>query len=60
MIAIDTNVLIRILVNDPKANAGFADGLILSDAQRRQLLLHTFDRKLARLHGAVRVGEEAV
>ena len=26
--------------------------LILADAQHRQLVLHTFDRKLARLHGA--------
>ena len=37
------------------SNADFADCLILSDAQYRQLMLHTFDRKLARLHGAKRV-----
>ena len=42
------------------SNVGFADCLILNDAQRRQLVLHTFDRKLARLHGAKRVGDEAV
>ena len=38
------------------SNVGFADCLILNDAQRRQLVLHTFDRKLARLHGAKHVG----
>ena len=42
------------------SNADFVDCLILSDAQYRQLMLHTFDRKLARLHGAKRVGDEAV
>ena len=128
MIAIDTNVLVRVLVNDPKAveqcrlarelmtangdawvcrivlvetvwvlqsayqfnkeqillvlekliqhpnlhledaanldsvltifsagNAGFADCLILNDAQHKQLILHTFDLKLSRLHGVQRV-----
>jgi len=128
MIAIDTNVLVRVLVNDPKAveqcrlarelmtangdawvcrivlvetvwvlqsayqfnkeqillvlekliqhpnlhledaanldsvltifsagNAGFADCLILNDAQHKQLILHTFDLKLSRLHGVKRV-----
>lgn len=40
------------------SNVGFADCLILNDAQRRQLVLHTFDRKLARLYGAKRVGDE--
>lgn len=34
------------------SNAGFADCLILNDAQRKHLVLHTFDRKLSRLHGA--------
>jgi predicted nucleic-acid-binding protein len=38
------------------SNAGFADCLILNDAQREQLVLHTFDRKLSRLHGTKRVG----
>ena len=42
------------------SNADFADCLILIDAQYRQLMLHTFDRKLARLHGAKRIGDEAV
>jgi predicted nucleic-acid-binding protein len=37
------------------SNAGFADCLILNDAQREQLVLHTFDKKLSRLHGAKRV-----
>ena len=41
------------------SNADFADCLIFSDAQYRQLMLHTVDRKLARLHGAKRVGDEA-
>ncbi len=45
MIAIDTNV-------------DFADCLILSDAQYMQLMLHTFDRKLSRLHGAKEVENE--
>lgn len=40
------------------ANVGFADCLIVNDAQSRQLVLHTFDRKLSRLHGAKGVGEE--
>lgn len=125
MIAIDTNVLVRLLINDPEAmaqceqarklikgyakawvskvvlvetvwvlesvyelnkqqiillleklvqhpridleNAGhinsaltlfsaihgdFADCIILSDALHKQLTLHTFDKKLSRLHGA--------
>jgi len=42
------------------SNVGFADCLIFNDAQRRQLILHAFDRKLAWLHGAKRIGDEAV
>ena len=34
------------------SNAGFADCLILNEAQSRELILYTFDRKLSRLHGA--------
>ena len=34
------------------SNADFADCLILNEAQHKQLVLHTFDRKLSRLHGA--------
>jgi predicted nucleic-acid-binding protein len=34
------------------SNAGFADCLILNDAKHQQMVLHTFDRKLSRLHGA--------
>lgn len=37
------------------SNVGFGDCLILNNAQRKRLVLHTFDRKLARLHGAERV-----
>lgn len=33
-------------------NAGFADCTILNEAKKQQLVLHTFDRKLSRLHGA--------
>lgn len=33
-------------------NAGFADCTILNEAKNKQLVLHTFDRKLSRLHGA--------
>ncbi len=33
-------------------NAGFADCTILNEAKKKQLALHTFDRKLSRLHGA--------
>lgn len=39
-------------------HADFADCLILSDALHRQLMLHTFDRKLARLHGAELIGDK--
>ena len=34
------------------SNAGFADCLILNDAKYKQMVLHTFDRKLSRLYGA--------
>jgi predicted nucleic-acid-binding protein len=34
------------------SNVGFADCLILNNANRQQLVLHTFDRKLSQLHGA--------
>jgi predicted nucleic-acid-binding protein len=33
-------------------NAGFADCTILNEAKNKQLVLHTFDPKLSRLHGA--------
>ena len=39
-------------------NADFGDCLILNDAQRLKLTLHTFDRKLSRLHGAERIVEQ--
>lgn len=38
------------------SNVDFADSLILADALSRQLTLHTFDKKLSRLHGATRLG----
>jgi predicted nucleic-acid-binding protein len=40
------------------SNVGFSDCLIINDAQSRQLVLYTFDRKLSRLHGAKGVGNE--
>lgn len=40
------------------SHADFADCLILNEAQHKRLVLHTFDRKLARLHGAEWVGHE--
>lgn len=36
--------------------AGFADCLILAEAQARGQVLHTFDKRLARMSGAKRVG----
>lgn len=36
----------------------FADCLILAGALERRLTLHTFDRKLARLHGAKEIGKK--
>jgi predicted nucleic-acid-binding protein len=36
----------------------FADCLILAGALERRLTLHTFDRKLARLHGAKTIGRQ--
>lgn len=39
-------------------NVGFSDCTILNEARQKQLILHTFDRKLARLHGAKRIVNE--
>lgn len=39
-------------------NVGFADCLILNEAKQQRLVLHTFDRKLSRLHGAKLVESE--
>ncbi len=38
------------------SNVGFSDCVILNEAQRQQLVLYTFDRKLSQLHGAKLVG----
>jgi predicted nucleic-acid-binding protein len=35
-----------------ESNVGFADCAILNNANNRQLILYTFDRKLSRLQGA--------
>jgi predicted nucleic-acid-binding protein len=40
------------------SNAGFADCLILNDVKHKQMVLHTFDRKLSRLHGAKLVEDD--
>ncbi len=48
----NSEMLNNVLTVFSAGNAGFADCLILSDAQRMQLVLYTFDRKLSRLHGA--------
>ncbi|MDM8524561.1 PIN domain-containing protein [Desulfococcaceae bacterium HSG8] len=54
----NAEILDNVLTVFNAGNAGFADCLILNDAQRRQLVLYTFDRKLSRLHGAKRVESE--
>jgi predicted nucleic-acid-binding protein len=51
----DSDNLAGVLTVFSASNAGFADCLILNDAQHKQLILHTFDLKLSRLHGAKRV-----
>ena len=51
----DATNLYSVLTIFSAGNAGFADCLILNDAQHNQLILHTFDLKLSRLHGAKRV-----
>lgn len=40
------------------SNVGLTDCLILNDAMHKNLILHTFDRKLSRLHGAKQVMAE--
>ena len=47
-----SEMLNNVLTVFSAGNAGFADCLILSDAQHIQFILYTFDRKLSRLHGA--------
>jgi len=39
-------------------HADFADCLILAGALERRLILHTFDRRLARLQGAKEIGKD--
>lgn len=40
------------------SNIGFSDCFIPNETQRKNLILHTFDRKLSRLHGAKQVKAE--
>jgi predicted nucleic acid-binding protein len=40
------------------SNADFSDCLILNNAQRKHLVLYTFDRKLSRLYGAKRLEDK--
>ena len=54
----DAENLNNVLTIFSASNAGFADCLILNDAQRKRLVLHTFDKKLSKLHGAKRLGVE--
>ena len=56
----DADCLDTVLTVFSAGSAGFADCLILNDAQHRQLVLYTFDRKLSRLHGTKRVVESDV
>ena len=53
----DADNLDNVLTLYSASNAGFADCLILDNAQHRQLVLHTFDLKLSRVHGAMQVGK---
>lgn len=53
----DTDNVNNALTLFSASNAGFADCLILNDAQRNHLELFTFDKKLSRLHGAKRAGK---
>jgi len=52
----DAENLDNVLTLYSASNAGFADCLILDHAQHKQLVLHTFDLKLSRVHGATKVG----
>ena len=62
MIAVDTNVLVRILVDDPgqpmqnqAANVDYSDCLILGLCRTGDRLLHTFDKRFGKLDGATLV-----
>jgi len=48
-----TDLLREALVIFADSNVDFADAIALADARRANVLLHTFDKKLARLDGAV-------
>jgi len=56
----DAECLDTVLTVFSAGSASFADCLILNDAQHRQLVLYTFDRKLSRLHGTKRLVESDV
>jgi predicted nucleic acid-binding protein len=63
MIAVDTNVLVRILVDDPgqpmqnqaARDVDYSDCLILGLCLTHERLLHTFDKRLGKLDGATLV-----
>ena len=42
------------------SNVGLTDCLILNEAMRKNLILHTFDRKLSRLHGAKKLTQSFI
>ena len=48
----------RALLLYSDGHTDFADCLILAGALERRLILHTFDRKLGRLHGAKEIGRD--
>lgn len=54
----DMQSLGNVLTVFSASNVGLADCLILNDAQCKNLILYTFDRKLSRLHGAKQVAAE--
>ncbi|MEI6545242.1 MAG: type II toxin-antitoxin system VapC family toxin [Methylococcales bacterium] len=53
----DAAILDSVLTLYSATNVGFADCLILTNAQHKQLVLHTFDLKLSKVHGAAQVGK---
>jgi predicted nucleic-acid-binding protein len=53
-----SDTLNNVLTVFSASNADFSDCLILNEAQYKNLILYTFDRKLSRLHGAKHVESE--
>jgi predicted nucleic-acid-binding protein len=51
----DESIVLKALDLYRAGNADFADAVVLAQAQREGLELHTFDKRLARLSGALAV-----